>query len=131
MSEQVFFESQSGGVVVTNSRFVVGNQTYTMQGVTSIRSHAEVEEVPKGKIGPIAIILGGVIAAGVGLTIPGILVIAVGAAWLRKRLRNKDKWTYYVFMNSASGETRALSSEDEEFIGEVVAALNEAIVSRG
>ena len=53
MTEMIFYEN--GTVRVTNARFIVGNQTHAMNGVTSI---AHVENPPERTGLIIALILG-------------------------------------------------------------------------
>ena len=122
MAEQTFFNEN--GVTVTNSRFITPGQTYAMSGVTSIR---KLKITPSYKA-PIITAIIGFISLGFGdsgIAI-GILLIIGAIAWF---ILNKP--TFVVVLSSASGEQKALSSKDEEFISRVVNALNEAIVARG
>lgn len=133
MAEQTFFDRE--GVTVTQARFIVPGQTYTMQGVTSIR-HAI--EQPSKKWPIVAIVIGAIfiisslaafsdsIAGGfVGLLI-GLAILVGGIFWLRAL-----KATHIVVLHSASGESRALLSKDAQYITEIVGALNDGIVARG
>ncbi len=122
MAEQTFLDES--GILVTNARFVVPAQTYAMSGVTSV---AAIKNVPSKK-GPIVLIVIGLILmiAGDAGIILGLLALAGGIAWL---VLNKPE--YIVLLNSASGETRALHSKDEDFISRVIVALNESIIARG
>lgn len=127
MAERIFLDE--GGVKVTQARFMVPGQTYAMSGVTSVAAH---KENPSKRWPILLIVLGGLAAMiGLGQTeivtiIVGIVVLAVGILWLRA-LRP----TYHVLLRSASGEARALSSKDREWVERVVKALNDAIVVRG
>jgi hypothetical protein len=56
----------------------------------------------------------------------GVALILVGILWLVKQ-----KPTWVVVLNSASGEAQALSSQDRAFIDSVIDALNQSIVHRG
>ncbi len=85
------------------------------------------------RTGPILIIVSGVLCLVVGLSLnasgvalAGLIVAIIGAAWWVLR-----KTTYSVILSSASGEMHALSSNDAEYIQNVINALNEAIVQRG
>jgi hypothetical protein len=122
MEETTFFNE--GGLTVTNSRFVVPGQTYAMSGVTSIRT----EEYPPSRKWPGIITgLGVLLLLGGKDTIIGALIlIAIGVVWWRSQ-----KTTYTVVLSSASGETDAFTSTDEEYVRNLVNALNDAIVSRG
>jgi hypothetical protein len=133
MAEQAFFNG--GEITVTRTRFMVHGQTYAMQGVTSIR---RVIEEPSKKGAIIAIVVGaiitlisfGVISDSLGggfmTLLIGVGILAAGILWLRSL---KD--TFIVMLTSASGETRALSSPDEQFVSQIVAALNNALIARG
>lgn len=139
--EKTFFQYED--VTVTNSRFMVGSQTFAMSNITSVKAS---EQEPK-RFWPIALVVIGVLvlmgSVGVGLAIGGIgvkglaevilgyvgiglAIGGIGVAWLLKQ-----KTMYHVMLTTAGGETSALSSEQREYITKVVQALNEAIVARG
>ena len=111
---------QDGGVTVTNSRFIVPEQTYAMAGVTSVRS-ATIE--PK-RGWPIIICLFGALTLAGSIAF-GLFLLVIGIMWL---VCQKTK--YAVALNSASGEVRAITSENSEYISGIVNALNDAIVYR-
>lgn len=123
MEESVFFEQ--GGVKVTNARFVVRGQTYAMNGVTSVKSST----TPPDRKGPLILIGIGLVvllaADGAGKLLG--LILAGAGGWLF--MRQKD--THAVFLSSASGEVQALVDQDANYIGGVIAALNDALVHRG
>lgn len=120
-TEEKSFMSESD-VSVSNSRFIAQGQTYAMSGITSVKSHME----PPKRV--FVYILGGLGAVMFisGVFLVGLLMIgaAVGIWFLLKT-------DYSVLLTTASGESKALSSKDGEFIGRVVNALNDAIVHRG
>jgi len=127
MEEQVFFDN--GDVTVTNARFISSGQTYVMSNITSVKSLVE----DPSKTGPVVfIVIGGIMAlaglgnASFGAILTGAIIVAIGILWF-KGLKSK----FYVALATASGETRALSSEDKSFIDTIVKALNDAIVHRG
>nr|QNO44992.1 hypothetical protein EEEAIAPH_00012 [Methanosarcinales archaeon ANME-2c ERB4] len=118
---------------MTNSRFIVPGQTYTMGGVTSIRAeqYTPSRKWPMivmgfGGVGLFSIVDEGIGAGSLGPAIIAIAIIAIGAAWWRSK-----KTIYTVVLSSASGESDAFSSTDEAFIDSIVSALNDAVVSRG
>lgn len=123
MSEQVFFES--GDVKVTNARFVVGNQTHAMNGVTSVSSHV----TPPSRMGPIVGIAVGLLmllaADGSGKLI-GLVIAGIAGFILYSQ-----KAMHAVVLRSASGEVQALTGTDANHINGVVSALNEALIHRG
>lgn len=129
-SEKEFYKGT--GVLVTNSRFVVGPQTFTMSGVTSVSSYTE----PPLRKGPVIVIVLGILFSlggcaqasqgrGIGGVVFGLLVVAAGVWWFISR-----KPTYHVLLRSSSGEAKPLGSQDPSYIGDVVSALNNAIVYR-
>jgi hypothetical protein len=123
MEERVFFDRD--GVRVTNARFMVGSQTYAMNGVTSVKSRV----TPPNRTGAIiAVIVGVLLFFGLdgGAKLFGLLVAGV-AGWMLSQMKN----THAVFLSSASGEVQALANQDGEYIGGVIAALNDALVHRG
>lgn len=119
MAEQIFYDN--GTVKVTNARFMVGSQTYAMQGVTSVRSLVQ----SPNRIFPIILIIVGLFAFG-GSVLFALLMIAAGIALL-VMMKN----THIVALHSASGEQQALTSTDAGYINDVVGALNNALIHRG
>lgn len=117
--EKVFFEQ--GDVKVTNSRFMVHGTTHSMSGVTSVEQGI----ITPSRKWPI-------ILAVIGLLLfiwkwwLAVIVLAGAVLWFFLQ-----KTEYTVEMSSSSGKTQALTSTDKDFIGKVVAALNDAIVHRG
>ncbi len=127
MSERVFLDE--GGVKVTQARFLVPGKTYTMSGVTSVEN---LKKNPSRK-GPIFLIMWGFLMTMLGFWgkrvetwVTGLLMLAGGVAWLLQQ-----KPTFWVVLSSASGEAKALSSKDGQWVSRLVAALNDAIVARG
>jgi hypothetical protein len=124
--ERKFFED--GNVLVTNTRFVRGNETFAMAGVTSVKSFTEVPS----KKGPIIIIvIGSIIIFGslqssLGGVLFGAALVVAGILWLRS-IKN----VYHVRLVTASSERDAISNTDSGYINNIVNAINEAIVHRG
>lgn len=115
----------NGKVTVTDSRFIVPDQTYAMSGITSVKF----ETSKPSRTRPIVTILGGLFIAS---RMPEATIwvhmafIAPGALWLALQ-RTK----YSVTVASASGEGKALTSKNAKFIRGVIDAINQAIVDRG
>ncbi len=122
MEEKDFFNSEN--VSVTNARFIVRGQTYAMSGITSVKSFQD----DPSRAGPIIMGIVGLLAlvAGDGGVVIGLIFIACAILWW---ISQKKKFS--VLLNTASGETEALTSHDRRFISRVVDALNEAIIYRG
>lgn len=125
--ERSFFNE--GSVVITNSRAVIGGTTYAMSNITSVGMGSTPASRALGiiiAIFGVLVLLGGAAAESGGVIAFGVVVLAVGIA-----AAVLPKPTYIVKLGSASGEQRALSSKDREFIERVVNAMNGAIVHRG
>jgi len=127
MEETVFFDD--GNVTVTNARFISNGQTYVMSNITSVKNLIETPS----RVGPVILVIVAVIILLAGLSnssggaiITGLIFGGAGLAWL-----NALKSKYYVALATASGETRALTSENKDFIDTIVKALNDAIIHRG
>lgn len=120
-NEKVYFDD--GGVTVTKSRFIVHGQTYTMNGVTSVKE--EVDQPWKGQafLGVIGLVL--LFSGDGGAMFLGLLLIAGAIFWFMKAKK------YLIFLSSASGEVQALSNSDSSLIRNVISALNQAIIDRG
>lgn len=119
MEETVVFEQNN--VKVTNARFIVDGQTYVMNGVTSVK---QFEKKPARVI---PIIVGLVGLGTLAQTFLGGLIILIVAAgiWFIQKAQ------YSVLLQTSSGSSQALTSTDGVYIARVVAALNDAIISRG
>src|SRR5690348_561318 len=101
MEEKIFLSE--GGVTVTSARFVVSSQTYAMGGITSVKSYEE-RTRPAAVLGTLAILMGILLLfGGGGIAVAGIVGIFAGAFLL-----TIEKSTFYVVLNSASGEPRRL-----------------------
>lgn len=117
MEETLF---QSGDVVVTNKRFIIGGKTIALAGVVSV----SMMYTKPNRIPPIVLIIIGLICLSFSATL-GVILIVLGGLWFWSQ-----KTVYHVVLESAAGSNEALSSKDEAFIADVVNALNDAIVAR-
>jgi hypothetical protein len=121
-TEQTYF--QSGAVQVTNSRVIVGSQTYAVAGITSV---SFVHIKPKRYL-PVAVLLAGFLLAksnhGASIWHYAAL-LTPGLIWLLLQ-----RSSYAVQLSTASGESKVLTSKKGGFIKSVVAAINDAIASR-
>ena len=121
--EKTFFQHED--VKVTNARFMVGSQTFSMSNITSVKAMAQSPQ----RGWPVALLVVGAMMLAFGTRdIWGFAIafVAVGAIWLFTQ-----KSMYHVMLTTAGGETSALSSKQKEYIQKVVQALNDAIVARG
>lgn len=126
--ERIFF--QQGDVLVTNSRVVIGTNTYPMANVSSVKLGKDLEgAATKSSIGFVApLVLGVVLSCSAGSWVPAALGGAAGVGL----------WIYFmatqqavVVLGTSGGDIAALKSPDKELILKVLAAVNDAIVARG
>lgn len=124
MEEQAFFEE--GYVTVTRSRIVIGNQTYPVANITSIRT----DTVDPNLLGVfLAGILGAILLI-VGITqsattfLLGAVLIAVSVVMWKRA-----KTTYTIFFGTAGGERRALENEDADYVNRVARAIDQALIA--
>lgn len=122
MDEHVFLQEK--GVTVTNARFITYGKTQALAGITSVDCLVR----SPNRWGPIILVILGIIFffGGGNSIFAGIFWVALGVFWW-----SRQKGTYIVQLESASGRSNALESKDKEFIFRVVDALNNAIVARG
>jgi Family of unknown function (DUF6232) len=126
MQETTFFSERN--VLVTNARFVVNNQTYALSGITSVKIFQEPRPVTIPFLMSICGL--GMIAAGSqnnrsDLMVGGVMLIALGIA-----LGWYSKGQAHLIIHSASGEVRAITTTDAQFVTKVHDALSKAIVFR-
>ncbi len=120
MDEKTFFEYED--VRVTNSRFMVGSQTFALGNITSVKA----SEQSPNRLWPVGFAVVGVICLIAQAVPAGIFFLAVGGIWWFLQKSN-----FHVLLTTAGGETTALTSKQREYIQKVVQALNDAIVARG
>jgi hypothetical protein len=111
--QEVVFLDDGDGVKVTSTRFILPSQVFAMAGVTSVR----VDCIHAKRGAALTFFMIG--------RLLGFILIALGGLWL---YGPKDE--YAVFLTVASGEVRAITSKNEQYIREIVKALNEAIIYR-
>jgi uncharacterized protein YunC (DUF1805 family) len=119
MNETVVFDENN--VKVTNARFIVNEQTYAMNGVTSVKRF---EKKPP-RIVPIIIGVAGLGAMSASIIVGLLILAAAFGIW------KIQKAQYSVVLSTSSGEAQALTSPDRPYIERVIAALNDAIIKRG
>lgn len=120
MDEKLFLNESN--VSVSNVRFIAQGQTYAMSGVTAVKTFRK-DPPRKLLIGLGVLGAMGLMAGNITL---GLATIAmVTAIWFFRKAE------FSVMLSSASGENKALTSNDGAFIARVVGALNDAIVHRG
>lgn len=121
--EKTYFDE--GGVLVTQSRFVVQGDTYAMRNVTAVK----MKRIEASKGMPIAMIVIGLFAI-LSLTTWGVVVgLVVGGLGLGILMDAKD--AHVVMLSTSGSDLEAIKSPNKGRIQRVVAALNQAIIDRG
>ncbi len=129
--KEVTFYSDTKGVRITNARLIVGTTTYAMRNISSVGAGITKPSL----FWPLILIIVGLLIFVATVEDPlhstrflilAVLLILAGiVAW------RGSKPTYHLRVSSSSGESTALSSDDKEYVGKVVQAVNEAIIHRG
>ncbi len=131
MREMKFLEDT--GVLITNTRAVLGDKTYALANITSVsKKIVPVNYSPVLLMLIVGVLLGSCglqsgsqFNAGVGWL--GLVIIVAGIALVVITSRPK----YAVTIGSSSGEQHALIDNDPERIQRIVDAINNAIIARG
>ncbi|MEO6633157.1 MAG: DUF6232 family protein [Mucilaginibacter sp.] len=121
MDEKQFYEN--GEVIVTQSRFIVGSKTYAVRNISSVQIGV-IE--PNRTFGYILLVIGIVATLAAENKLFGIVVAVIAGIFL---FTQKTKYSVRIATNS--GATDGLISENREYIGQIVVALNNAIVHIG
>jgi hypothetical protein len=109
-------------VHVSTTRVIIQGTTYPTANITSVRSFM----VSPSRLGPVVfLVVGGILLITQAWVWAAILIL-IGGAWLAS-----VKKTYTLLIGTAGGEHKALSSQKSDYINNIVAAINQAIVSRG
>lgn len=121
MAEQIFFEN--GKVTITESQFVVENQTFALNSIKAIKTGT----IPPSRrlSGNTAIIGALCLSLDALFFVIGLMLLAVaGFLW------KNGKTQHSIILTTASGDLQALASDNEEYINQVFSALNQALASR-
>lgn len=125
MAQEVgFFSDQV--VTVTSARAVIAGTTYAMANITSVRTFVEPRQIGILILGLLLLLVG--VAIGLGNAY-GALFMALGVIMIAGYAFSKPK--HWVRIATAGVESNAVYSADPNWSAAVVAAINNAIVSRG
>jgi len=131
MREIYFYDDKK--VAVTNHRFIIGNETYAMHHITSVKRGETLAD--RGL--PSLVTLAGFaimayalyrlfkIGTDFKLLILGIFVLLIGITLF---LNSKDE--YSVIIKTSAGEDQPVTHTDKHYIDAIVEALNTSIVHR-
>jgi len=132
VEENIFFEN--GNIKVTNARFVVGDQTYAMASVNSVKVSST--DITSSRTFPTLVILAGLVWLPIAFLQPSdisrllwpALVLVAGCLWA---FSIKKTIEYKIILTTSSGEAAALKSTDGKYIYSVEKALHDSIIFRG
>lgn len=125
LAERTFFSE--GDTLVTNARLVSNGHTYAIAGVTSVKAVVEPAKstgVGWAILGALVLLIALLNGWGVGIIL-GALALVLGILVARSQ-----KPTHHLVLHSSSGEVRAISSQDGAVVSRILAAVNNAIISR-
>lgn len=132
VSESTLF--QAPGVLVTNTRFVSGNRTFPMNGITSVSEHVTPSKrflaVVFMLFSAASLLIFIISAAGGNVSLFTLFWVVVWAglgAW--RWIANPT--LYHVVVQTAGTNVSAITSPNIQVAAAVSAALNQAIVMRG
>lgn len=133
MDEEIFYERDN--IKITNTRFIINNQTFALSKVNSVKVSAVYVESLNiflaASIVGASILLYGLIAFGETNALYYMVLIAIISASVYFTTRAKNKFEYSLVLTTSSGEQSVLKSHEKQSIDLVERALNEAIVYRG
>ena len=119
MNEQVFFDN--GDISITSARCILGGKTVPVRSLNSVSMLVQ----KPSYLWPIILIIIGLIVLFNGSWLIGLILAALGAAWLYFA-----RPTYFVPNETSSGSSDAFSSKDRGLVEEIVNAINDAIISQ-
>lgn len=120
----------SGNIRVTNSRFIVGGDTYAMNGITSVKARMKKKNlflIYLLAVGAFMVMVSNLFGGTFSI---GLLALAIFAG-LCYIITVQKKPEYSVVVTSASGEAEAYTSKEKTSVEMIVDAINQAIISRG
>jgi len=127
MEEKTYLKDDT--VQITSSRAILSGKTYSIANITSVgMQKKEVSGCGPGLfifIGVILVVVSFTNQISFGTLAAGLIAIAIAVFTMRSA-----KPTYVIQVASASGEIKALESEDETYIESVLTALNDAIAQK-
>jgi hypothetical protein len=125
MEDKIFFNDEA--VLVTRTRVVVLDQTFAMTGITSVKVEPIVN-ISLWFLAAVGVLFGlaTCFIGSVASFLIGCFFIFIGAAFAWGA-----RTQYALILLSASGETKALVSRDEDLIYNISNAVANAMVARG
>ncbi len=136
--ERIFYRKH--GVLITSKRAVFDTTTYVVRNISSVT--ADTSEKTTEKVFGILLLVSGIFFLALWVIafisdpqyITALSLVCCPFAGISTAIGGTllytAKKTFHVSLVSSSGEIRVLSSHDEEFIDEVLDALDKALVER-
>ena len=133
VSEKVYYQSKD--VLITSTRAEMSGKTFVMANITSVSLSKSSSN--HGCVNPLGFVLlaiavvshgngsDGVSFITVLLFLGGLSLIVIN---LSRMFTSKPTYKYTVILNSASGETKAMESTDENSVQLVIDAIKQAII---
>lgn len=135
MEEKMYYNSD--GIQVTSSRIVMGNTTYSLRNVSSVKKNVHTYR-PSSTLEALLTIFG------IGVLLIGFIgtvqfksesvwfLMIIGAAITGGALflisRKKTTYTYIIVLGTNAGEQRGYQSSNQSMIDEIIGAINNSIV---
>jgi len=121
-NEKIFFKDTN--VLITQSRVVIFNKTYSLRNISSVNMLVKHKTVTK--FFSLSLLIIGLM--GIFNEVYGLGIISIGISAILFFFM-KDE--FIVRISSNSGENNALVSKNKDYIQKVVNAINEAIIYGG
>ena len=118
----------SNGISVTNTRVVIGAQTFAVENISSVVVE---RHDPPTLLPGLLIVAGACIAIfAIGASAAGAIVFGIVLVLLGIAVLQIGKSTYWLVLTTAGGEVRACSSRNQADAQRIVVAINRAIIER-
>lgn len=112
---------------VTTGRLVVGDVTYAVANVTSVRAAVDDDTTKAITVGAMALVLGFVLATNGSPAASGFsLVVGIACLIFAKFHRPVRS----IWIRTTAGEVQAFTTQDKEIADKVLAAIHQAVGSR-
>jgi hypothetical protein len=115
-------------ITVTNTRLVVGAQTFAMANIRSVT----VERHDPPTLLPGFLIIGGICLAliGLGTAATGAITFGIVVAFVGMAVLKIGKSTFWLVLTTPDGEVCACTSRNQTDVQRVVVAINRALIER-
>lgn len=112
---------------VTTGRLVVGDVTYAVANITSVRVAVDDDTWKAITVGAMAGVLGLVMAMNRSPTAAGFLLVVCGVCLIFAKVHRPVR---HIWIRTTAGEVQAFATQDKEVADKVLGAIHQAIGSR-